>query len=392
MTRCPDGGNSLYTGQRPPWRRIVSLLILVSFLLAACGVSTENQNWPGISASGDVVYVAYGPRVLAVDVAARELLWSFPEEVRPGLFFFAPPSVNDASVILGDFGVSGGFFSPGTTVTIYRLNQESDSVSVDWSSANLATDRIVAGALQADGKVYVGTSDNKLLALDAGTGELAWSFETEHSVWAEPVIEDGILYVASLDNFVYALDAASGEQIWRAELGGSVASRPVLDDGVLYVASFDRAVHALDAASGEQLWQADAETWVWGSPVVNEAVYFADLDGQLFAVAREGGAELWQAEVPGAVQSAPLHVDGRLFVASGDVEGDADVRAGHLTAFNAASGEQLWQQRAPAPVFTPPVQVGNSVVVAATVGAELQLLVYNMESGAQEWTFSPTSE
>ena len=382
----------MYAGQRPRLRRIVSLLILVSFLLAACGVATENQNWPGMTARDDVVYVAYGPRVLAVDMTERQLLWSFPDEVRPGLFFYAPPSVSDASVVLGDFGVSGGFFSPGTTVTVYRLNQESNGVSVAWSAADLATDRIVAGALQAEGMVFVGTSDNKLLALNAGTGELAWSFETEHSIWAEPVYADGVLYMASLDNIVYALDADSGELLWQAEMGGSVASQPVLDDGVLYVSSFDRAVHALDASSGEQLWQADADTWVWGSPVVNEAVYFADLDGSVFAVSRDGGAELWQAQVPGAVQSASLYADGRLYVASGNVEGDADLRVGRVTAFDADSGEQLWQQQAPAPVFTAPVQVGNSVVVAVTVGADLQLLVYNMESGAQEWTFSPPSE
>jgi outer membrane protein assembly factor BamB len=382
----------LYAGHRPRLRRIVSLLVLVSFLLAACGVATENQNWPGITASDDVVYVAYGPRVLAVDISERQLLWSYPDEIRPGLFFYAPPSVNDSSVILGDFGISGGFFSPGTTVTIYRLNQESGGVSAAWSAADLATDRIVAGALQAEGMVFVGTSDNKLLALDADTGQLVWSFETEHSIWAEPVYEDGVLYIASLDNFVYALDADSGELMWRAEMGGSVASRPVLDDGILYVSSFDRAVHALDASSGEQLWQADADTWVWGSPVVNEAIYFTDLDGSVFAISRDGGAELWQAEVPGAVQSAPLYADGRLYVASGDVEGDDDLRRGYVTAFDADSGEQLWQQQALAPVFTPPVQVGNSVVVAVTVGVELQLLVYNLESGALDWTFSPPSE
>jgi outer membrane protein assembly factor BamB len=385
----------LYAAQRSRRSRALFLLIIASFLLAACGVATENQNWPGISANDDVVYLAYGPQVLAIDVAARELLWSFPDESRPGLFFYAPPSVDDASVVLGDFGVSGGFFSPGTTVTVYSLRQGASGAppTVAWSRDDLASDRIVAGALQAEGMVFVGTSDNQLLALDAEIGDLIWSYETEHSVWAEPVYADGVLYVVSLDNYVYALDAGSGDLLWRAEMGGSIASRPVLADGRLYVSSFDRAVHVLDVSSGEQLWQADADTWVWGAPALSEdAVFFGDLDGHIFAVERDNGSPRWEAQVQGAIQSAPLYVDGRLFVGAGDVSGDDDERAGRVAAFDAESGEQLWQQAAPAPVFTGPVQAGNSVVVAVMDGTQLRLLVFNMESGAQEWSFSPPSE
>lgn len=385
----------MYAAQRPRWRRVIYLFIIVSLLLVACGTGVESQNWPGLTAEDNVVYVAYGPQVLAVDIAERQLLWSFPEETRPGLYFYAPPSLNDASLVLGDFGVSGGFFSPGTTVTIYALQQgaSGSAPTVAWSRDDLATDRIVAGALQADGLVFVGTSDNQLLALDAQSGELKWEFETRHSVWAEPVLGDGVVYVASLDNFVYALDVETGEPLWQTELGGSIASRPVLEDGVLYVPSFDRAVHALDASTGEQLWQADADNWVWGAPALNEGtVYFADLDGHVYAADRSSGEILWQEQVAGASQSAPLYVDGRLFVAAGDAAGDDEERAGRLVAFDAESGEQLWQQQAPAPAFTGPVNVGDSVVIATVEGALLRLQVFNMESGALEWTFTPPSE
>lgn len=385
----------MYAAQRLRWRRIIALFILASFVLVACGTGVESQNWPGITADDPIVYVAYGPKVLAVDIAERELLWSFPEESRPGLYFYAPPSVNDASLVLGDFGVAGGFFSPGTTVTIYSLQRGAGGAmpNVVWSRDDLATDRIVAGALQANGTVFVGTSDNKLLALDAQNGELQWEFETQHSIWAEPVLGDEVVYVASLDNFVYALAFDTGALLWQSELGGSIASQPVLVDGVLYVSSFDRAVHALEASSGEQLWQADADEWVWGGPTVNDgAVYFADLDGHVYAADRDSGELLWQEQVAGVVQSAPLYADGKLFVAAGDAAGEEEERRGRVVAYDAESGEALWEMPTPAPAFTRPVQVGENVVVAAVEGTVLHLQVFNMESGALEWTFSPPSE
>lgn len=385
----------MYAAQRPRWRRIIYLFIAASFLFVACGGRIANQNWPGMTADDSVVYVAYGPEVLAIDIAERQMLWSFPDEARAGLSFYAPPSLNDDSVVLGDFGVSGGFFSPGTTVTIYALQQSAEAATpaVAWSRDDLATDRIVAGALQAEGLVFVGTSDNQLLALDAQSGDLKWEFETGHSIWAEPVLGDGVVYVASLDNFVYALDLESGEPRWETELGGSIASQPALEDGVLYVSSFDRAVHALDASSGEQLWQADADDWVWGGPALNGgAVYFADLDGHVYAADRDSGDILWQEQVAGVSQSAPLYSDGKLFVVAGDVQGEDEARVGRLVAFDAESGDKLWEMGTPAPVFSRPVQVDGSVVVASMEGAVLHLQVFNMETGALEWSFSPPSE
>ena len=379
----------------PRLRRIISLFALVSFLLVACGTGVQNANWPGVTADGNVVYVAYGVGVIAVDVASQELLWSFPDEPRAGLLFYAPPSVGDEQVVLGDFGVSGGFFSPGTTVTVYALEAGATNSGPDvlWSRDDVATDRIVASPLQADERVYVGTSDNHVVALDASSGELIWDYETDHSIWAQPLSSDGVLYAASLDNFVYALDAATGDLIWQKELNGSIAGNMVLDDGVLYVPSFDRAVHALDPETGDELWQAAATNWVWGAPALNnDFIYYADLDGNVFAASREDGEIAWQKEVPGVIQSAPLYADGRVFVTAGDVGGDADAPTGRIVAFDAETGDELWQQSIPAALLTNPVMVDSGVVVAINEGATVRLLVFDPESGAQVWSFTPPAE
>ena len=54
-----------------------------------------------------------------------------------------------------------------------------------------------------------------------------------------PAVVDGIVYIGSGDNYVYALDAGTGEERWRFETGQMVVSSPAVVDGVVYVGSTD---------------------------------------------------------------------------------------------------------------------------------------------------------
>ncbi len=386
----------MYAAKRPRLQPVILVLVVASIFLAACGAQLADQNWPGISTSDSMVYVAYGQGVIAVDISERRPLWSFPEEEAPGLNFFAAPSIGDEQIVLGDYGQSGGFFSPVATVTVYALENNGSSGEQPaqlWSRDDVATDRIIAPPTQAATQVFVGTADNRLLALSASNGELQWEFETGHSIWAKPLYHEGIVYVASLDNVLYALRADGGDEVWSKELGGSIASSPTLADGVLYVPSFDREIHAFDADSGEELWNAPAEDWVWGSPAVgNGAVYYGDVAGNFFAVDARSGDALWSRPVQGAIQSSPLYEDGVLYVGSGDIEGEEEEREGQVLALNADDGSEVWRRQTPAPVFTSPVRIGNNLVVAFLDGGVLQLLVYELDSGDLTWEYSPPSE
>jgi len=59
----------------------------------------------------------------------------------------------------------------------------------------------------ADGKVYVGSYDNKTYCLNASTGAKIWSYTTGSCVVSSPAVADGKVYVGSLDGKVYAFGA-----------------------------------------------------------------------------------------------------------------------------------------------------------------------------------------
>ncbi len=393
MTRCLDGG-TLNAVKRLPLRWALILLVLVSFLLAACGRGPDT-NWPGLSADAQgVVYVAYGAGVTAVDVEANEQLWSFPQGEGASAPIYAPPTVVDGNVVFGDYGAQG-LFPPGKDVSVYSLDARDGTLNSKVPVSEIAQDRIVAPALVAGDRIFIGTADNLLFALDAELAQLVWPepFEAEHSIWGMPAFIDGIVYVPSLDKSVYALDAEDGSVIWQKSFEGSISDNVISNSDLVYVGSFDKHVYALDSQSGDIRWSATAEAAVWGAPLYEDGiVYFADLEGNVFAVNGETGDEVWSVSNAGYVVARPVFVDGKILIASGgDPNTQPSEREGALIAYDAQSGAEEWRRATEQPLFATPVIAGDTIVVAQENAQAL--LVYFNTDGDQTGTFAlPTGQ
>ena len=78
-----------------------------------------------------------------------------------------------------------------------------------------AWDVFTSSPAVANGKVYFGSGDGNVYAVDAGTGVLQWKFATKDVVHASPAVANGVVYVGSWDGNFYALDAETG----AAEMG-----------------------------------------------------------------------------------------------------------------------------------------------------------------------------
>lgn len=179
--------------------------------------------------------------------------------------------------------------------------------------------KVNRGVAYMDGRLFRGTGDGHVLALDAATGRVLWDAEIANpkigeSVPMAPVAWNGLVFVGNAggDNFgvtgrIYALDAATGRVAWQFKTlpdtgwarrtwtrasdrnpptGGALWTSFAVDapNGVLYVSTgnpgpdFVQALHpgrslysnsvlALDARSGRVL--------AWVQPVRND---FHDYD------------------------------------------------------------------------------------------------------------------
>ena len=91
-----------------------------------------------------------------------------------------------------------------------------------------------------NGKVYTGSNDGTVFALDAKTGCIYWRYQAKALVRSAPVVgPDSRVYFGDLESNFYAVDDASGKLVWQKKLDSQAFTRitgtPVLHDGRLYV-------------------------------------------------------------------------------------------------------------------------------------------------------------
>ncbi len=119
---------------------------------------------------------------------------------------------------------------PPSTVTALDLNSGRKLWS--WTPAmprkvlNIGFPPVNRGVAVLNDKVYVGTLDAHLVALDARSGTLRWRVQvadnaTGHAITAAPLAVDGKIIVgisggeAGIRGFIDAYDAETGERLWR---------------------------------------------------------------------------------------------------------------------------------------------------------------------------------
>jgi outer membrane protein assembly factor BamB len=196
-----------------------------------------------------------------------------------------------------------------------------------------------------NGKVYFGSGDGNIYAVDTQTGTLQWKFATGDVVHASPAIANNTVYIGSWDSYLYALDAESGQERWRFKSGEDsfthnqvgFQSSPAVVDGTVYVGCRDAHVYALDAMSGRKKWDYAAnKSWVNSTPAVRDGmVYFGTSDSSRFqAVDAKTGRLRFTFDARAYIFSSPALAGDLAYI------GDEN---GKLYAVDARSGKLAWE-------------------------------------------------
>jgi len=201
---------------------------------------------------------------------------------------------------------------------------------------------------------YVGTVNGVMLAVKVADGSIVWSFAAGRPLFGEALATDDALYFVCDNGYLFKLSRADGKELWRYDLGDARtprilpdpicqpetgfdhrSPRPELANGVLYIGAGDGGFHAVRADTGARVWRIQSKGAIRANAVVRgPQVFFSTLGGLVVAVDRAAGRELWHAESPQPITSAPAFVGDRLVIGGRDSE---------LRALDPVTGAQTWK-------------------------------------------------
>ncbi len=200
--------------------------------------------------------------------------------------------------------------------TLYVGSWDKYAYALDAQSGQLRWKTFVEGEVQstaliASNLVYTASRKASVVALDSKTGEAKWEYSYGTNMWVEssPVLANGTIFIGSSGSrWILGLESQSGKCVTTFNSKAFHWSTPAIADKMLFIggASFRsdknagglyglQLVDGAFASAGDAQWYFPIEKTVeaegnWSgvasSPMVaDEVVYFAGLDGKLYAIA-----------------------------------------------------------------------------------------------------------
>ncbi|MFH1856172.1 MAG: PQQ-binding-like beta-propeller repeat protein [Candidatus Omnitrophota bacterium] len=261
-----------------------------------------------------------------------------------------------------------------------------DELKMTWSYKTGGN--IESSPAVANGKVFVGSWDNKFYVLDENTGGLIWSYQTGGAINSSPAVANGKVFIGSADNELYALDEDTGERIWSHNMGGDVWPSPAIANGKVFIGSYspyNNKFYALDEDTGELIWSyRTGELFRFSSPAIaNGKVFVGSYGGTLYALDEEAGGLIWSYFTGSHIYSSPAVANGKVFVVTSSNN--------FFHALDEETGDLIWSYQIGGNMRSSPA-VANGKVFFGSEGGNLYAFGYSVITSVQVTPYSTWAE
>ncbi|HLD43749.1 MAG TPA: PQQ-binding-like beta-propeller repeat protein [Candidatus Nanoarchaeia archaeon] len=310
-------------------------------------------NWPIID--NGMVFIA-PEDIFALDLKTGKKIWSYAGEIRK---FFprglaAGKGKLFASVNAGDNldNLPAGF--------VYALDAGTGEFLWKYQTQKGISHSL---PLFAENKLFVGDDSGTIYALDEAHGNLIWKkyLEDAEVVHSSPAYSDGKIFVGTEGSqrsnanpsHLYALDAETGKELWRFKVDyiqgklNLIHSTPAVLEDVVYVGSENGYFYALDANDGSLIWKNKIASGTGELIGVSAAaalgygkVFIGTYEGKFFALDQKDGKVMWKYDFGKA------NADSSSVLADNKVYfGVGEGGDGYFYSFNAENGDIVWKEK-----------------------------------------------
>ena len=303
-----------------------------------------------VIADGVVYISSLGGHLYAIDQATGKEKWNFKSR----LPIASTAAVSGGSVYFVSSAGSLAALDAATgkpkwvCATEYERRFEAKGLHGYPSAAQTipdAWDLFTSSPAVVNGKVYFGSGDGGVYAVDAASGVILWKYSTGDVVHSSPAVVSGTVYIGSWDSNLYALDADTGAEKWVFRAGQDPAihnqvgfqSSPCVVDGTVYIGCRDAHVYAIDALTGRKKWDYPTnKSWVIGTPAVRDGIVWVGTSdsARFMALDAKTGRLRFNLGVKAYMFSSPALAGDRAYA------GDHN---GRLYAVDTKTGKLAWE-------------------------------------------------
>ena len=338
----------------------------------------RNAGWPqaGGNPTHAMGHLAMAPRIAEAWTADIGTGGGYRRKI------LAQPLVADGSVFTmdSDGEVSAFALANGNRQWRFDTNEDADGYNI---GGGLAVDK---------GTVYAVNGMRDLVALDAAKGTQRWRKSLVTPARSSPTVAEGRLFLTTIDDQLLALSAEDGSTLWTHRgLGGGTAMlgqpAPAYASGLVVVGFGSGEIVGLRADTGSTVWSDGLGsarlhsaltdfTAIRGAPVIaNNLVYAIGMGGLAVAIDLPTGRRVWERQITG--EDTPCVAGNWVFLVS--VEQD-------MIALNARDGRIAWvtplprwgdEEKHKDPLtWYGPVLAGDRLVVTGTTEEALSVSPY----------------
>ncbi|WP_254425083.1 outer membrane protein assembly factor BamB [Rhodanobacter sp. B04] len=270
-------------------------------------------------------------KLAAIDANSGKTLWSKSTRTQ-GWFGWGDKKRKDA-MYAGGPAVDGDLLVVGTLDGhVYGVNAKDGSPRWD---AELDSEVLAAPAISGD-LVLARTEDGRVYGLDRADGKRRWVYD-QGSV---PLLSlrgnggllaaNGVVFFGSDDGKLVALREDNGAKLWEQKLSSGVGRTDIerlddadgsilLDGSTLFAAAYHGNLLAVDGPSGRPLWGHPFSTFV-SLALAGNALYGVNDQSQVWAFDKSTGADIWKNDALMHRWVTGPAVQGN-YVVVGDLEG-----------------------------------------------------------------------
>jgi quinohemoprotein ethanol dehydrogenase len=301
----------------------------------------------------------------------------------------AADAAEGANWLLNGRTFDEGHFSPLKQIT----DQNVSGMGLAWYMDVDSAVGIVSEPIVVDGVAYVSAPQSKVYAIQAATGKLIWKFDPKVRLDqalngsysartnAGVAVWEGKVFVGTGDCRLVAIDAAAGKQLWEAKVceptQTGITNAPHVAKGKVFIGyngsddGVRGSIVAYDAETGKELWRF----WtVPGDPKKPfESAALRDIAAKTWPAGdawQMGGGDVWTAITYDPVTDSVIFGTAGAGADYGEVaairaKGDK-LFAGCIVAVKADTGEYVWHYQTSAPGM----QTENNHIVIADLVIE----------------------